>query len=536
MNLRSKIITGYLILVAVIGSMAAILIHERQRIRDIEVETFEIREIRQSINAIHHHITTLSISGENVIDWEEVDYRNYQIERLQTDSLLQAMKPYCINYVQPQQIDTLRILLAEKEAHLRHIMSVFERQEEADSLLVNHLPEVAKRATRVRTVQQKKKGIAGFFGGKKTVQVLPSAKELHEFSDSLITLQRKQTAEMDAYTDSLRVRNRILNVQLDGLITELNGQAQKAFVQKERKIAEAQAVSVRLFTTTISTAIILLFLSYLTIHRELKRNVDEKKKREKLIGELQESNARNEELIRLRRNLIQNVSHELRTPLTAISGNAELLLNDDNRDSRMCHAETIKTSAGRMASMLNSLLDYFRLDSRKVTILSKPFKLSLIADTLETEFMAQVQSKHLTLTIHNHASEVVNGDKNRILSIGGNLLSNAIKFTDSGIITLTTRYKDGVFTLTVEDTGTGISEGQKERIFEPFERLGNAATQDGFGLGLSIVKQLVELMDGSISVESEKEKGSKFTVVLPLPKTEETVADMKKGQVQDIIS
>ena len=82
---------------------------------------------------------------------------------------------------------------------------------------------------------------------------------------------------------------------------------------------------------------------------------------------------------------------------------------------------------------------------------------------------------------------------------------------------MTTQYKDGVFTLAVEDTGTGISEGQKERIFKPFERLGNAATQDGFGLGLSIVKQLVELMDGSISVESEKNKGSKFTVVLPLP-------------------
>ena len=404
-------------------------------------------------------------------------------------------------------------------------MSVFERQEETDSLLVNHLPEVAKRATRVRTVQQKKKGIAGFFGGKKTVQVLPSAKELHEFSDSLITLQRKQTAEMDAYTDSLRVRNRILNVQLDGLITELNGQAQKAFVQKERKIAEAQAVSVRLLTATISTAIILLFLSYLTIHRELKRNADEKRKREELIGELQESNARNEELIRLRRNLIQNVSHELRTPLTAISGNAGLLLNEDNRDSRMRHAKIIKASAGRMASMLNSLLDYFRLDNRKVTILSKPFKLSLIADTLETEFAMQANSKHLTLIVRNHASKVVNGDKNRILSIGGNLLSNAIKFTDNGTITMTTQYKDGVFTLAVEDTGTGISEGQKERIFKPFERLGNAATQDGFGLGLSTVKQLVELMDGSISVESEKNKGSKFTVSLPLAMAIESQTD-----------
>ena len=327
-----------------------------------------------------------------------------------------------------------------------------------------------------------------------------------------------------------------MNAQLDGLITELDGQAQEAFTQKERKIAEAQNLSVRLFTATISVAIILLFLSYLTTHRELKRNADEKKKREKLIGELQESNAKNEELIRLRRNLIQNVTHELRTPLTAISGNAELLLNDDNRDSRVRYAETIKTSAGRMASMLNSLLDYFRLDNRKVTILSKPFKLNLIADILETEFAAQAQSKHLTLTVRNHANEVVNGDKNRILSIGSNLLSNAVKFTNNGTITLTTQYKDGVFTLAVEDTGTGISERQKERIFKPFERLGNAATQDGFGLGLSIVKQLVELMNGHISVESEKGKGSKFTVIFPLPKTEETVTDGKKEQMQDIIS
>lgn len=529
-------LVGYFILIVLIGFMASILVRERHRISEIDLQNSEVQQAIRDIHNVHRYITRLTMLGESVIDWNRTDCSHYRIQRLCTDSLLQALKFHCAAYVHPAQIDTLRSLLASKEEHLQHIMSVFERQEEADSILVNHLPEVAKRATSLRTVQQKKKGIAGFFGGKKTVQVLPSAKELHEFGDSLIALQRKQATEMDAYTDSLRIRNRTLNTQLNRLVSDLDRQALGAFIQKERKMAEAQSLSVRLFTATISAAIILLFLSYLTIHRELKRNADEKKKREKLIGELQESNAKNEELIRLRRNLIQNVSHELRTPLTAISGNAELLLNDDNKDSRVRHAETIKTSAGRMASMLNSLLEYFRLDSRKVAILSKPFKLNLIADTFETEFAAQVQSKHLTLTVRNHANEVVNGDKNRILSIGGNLLSNAIKFTDSGIITLTTRYKDGVFTLTVEDTGTGISEGQKERIFKPFERLGNAATQDGFGLGLSIVKQLVELMDGSISVESEKDKGSKFTVVLPLPKTEEAVAEGKKEQVQDIIS
>lgn len=536
MNLRYKVLVGYFILIVLIGFMASILVRERHLISEIDLQNSEVQQAIRDIHNVHRYITRLTMLGESVIDWNRTDCSHYRIQRLCTDSLLQALKFHCAAYVYPAQIDILRSLLASKEEHLRHIMSVFERQEEADSILVNHLPEVAKRATSLRTVQQKKKGIAGFFGGKKTVQVLPSAKELHEFGDSLIALQRKQATEMDAYTDSLRIRNRTLNTQLNRLVSDLDRQALGAFIQKERKMAEVQSLSVRLFTATISAAIILLFLSYLTIHRELKRNADEKKKREKLIGELQESNAKNEELIRLRRNLIQNVSHELRTPLTAISGNAELLLNDDNKDSRVRHAETIKTSAGRMASMLNSLLEYFRLDSRKVAILSKPFKLNLIADTFETEFAAQVQSKHLTLTVRNHANEVVNGDKNRILSIGGNLLSNAIKFTDSGIITLTTRYKDGVFTLTVEDTGTGISEGQKERIFKPFERLGNAATQDGFGLGLSIVKQLVELMDGSISVESEKDKGSKFTVVLPLPKTEEAVAEGKKEQVQDIIS
>lgn len=258
----------------------------------------------------------------------------YSILRLRTDSLLQALKPHCREYVYPAQIDTLRTLLAEKEIHLMHLMEILAHQDEAESLLVNHLPEVARRATHIRTVRQKKSGLAGLLGGKKTVQLLPSAKELHQFSDSLIALRRRHTAEMDIYTDSLQTLGRTLNIQLNCLVSDLDIQVQAAFVKREQKIAEAQALSVRLFTATISAAIVLLFLSYLTIHRELKCNADEKKKREKLIGELQESNDANEKLIRLRRNLIQNVTHELRTPLTAIGGNAELLLNDTEADSR----------------------------------------------------------------------------------------------------------------------------------------------------------------------------------------------------------
>lgn len=536
MKLNQKILLGYVLLLLIIGSMVGVIVYERKRMRNIEMEVSEIQQVRRDINTAHRHITQLALLGEGVIGWNDTDYRNYHNQRLHTDSLLRALKLHCMTYVHPEQMDTLCTLLSDKELHLCHIMEAIEQQGEADSLLVNHLPEVAKRATRIRTVKQKKSGLAGVFGGKKTVQVLPSAKELHQFSDSLIALQLRQTAEMDAYADSLRNRNRTLNIQLNRLIGDLDIQAQNAFVQREREIAEAQALSVRLFTATISAAIILLFLSYLAIHREMKRNDNERKRREKLIGELQESNEENEKLIKLRRNLIQNVTHELRTPLTAISGNAELLQNDTEADSRMRHAQTIHDAARRMAWMINSLLVYFRLDSGKETPSVKPFKLCSITETLTTEFAPLAKGKQLTFTVKSQADEIVSGDKNRILSIGGNLLSNAIKFTKSGTIILSTDYKNNVFTLVVEDTGTGITEEQQTRIFTPFERLGNAVAEDGFGLGLAIVADTVKLLKGSVTVESEPGKGSRFTVSLPLPKAEETTATEKTNARHSTLS
>ena len=529
-NLQVRIALGYIVVLIVGISMAFIMVHERGRIREIETETEELRQVRHEINTAYQDITTLALLGEGVIGWDEADYRHYHTQRLRTDSLLQILKPYCTAYVHSVQIDTLRSLLADKESHLVHIWEAMERQGDADSLFVNHLPEVARRATRIRTVRQKKSGLAGLFGGKKTIQVLPSAKELHQFSDSLIALQQRQEAEMDAYADSLRNRNRMLNAELERLIHELDIQAQNAFAQRERKITEAQALSVRLFTAAISTAIVLLFLSYLAIQREMKRNDYERKQREKLIGELQVSNEANEKLIKLRRDLIQNVTHELRTPLTAISGNAELLLNDTEADSRMRHAQTIHDAAGRMAGMINSLLVYFRLDSGKETPSVKPFKLCTIAETLKTEFEPLAKNKGLDFKTKGEINEIVSSDKNRILSIGSNLLSNAIKFTKNGVITLSTYYKDGMFMLSVSDTGTGMTKEQQARIFIPFERLGNAVTEDGFGLGLAIVSDTVELLKGSIRVESKLGKGSRFTINLPLPKTEETeIVEKKQG-------
>lgn len=522
MSLQHKILFGYVVLVAVIGSMAATLLHERKRLREIEAETVKIRSVRLDINKAHSRITGLTIRGESVVAWEEADYRDYRRHRLLTDSLLQTLKPHCREYVHPGQIDTLRHLLAEKETHLLRIMQNLDHRDERDSLLATQLPEVAKRATRVRTIRQKKKGIAGLFGKKEEIRVMPSAGELHALSDSLTAMQRKQEKEMDAYADSLRTRNRTLNIQLNRLINNLDGQAQTAFASRERKMAEAQDNSIRLFTAAISLSIILLFLSYLTIHREIKRNADEKRKREELIGKLQETIRHNEELTREKQSIMQTITHELRSPLSAIRGYAEMIATD--KESSICirHAKTIGDTSGRMAGMIDTLLNYFRLDSGKETVCSLPFRVKSIAEILETEFMPQMEKKRLAFETVNEADEVVMGDRNLILRIGSNLLSNALKFTQKGSVRLITGYSDGNFMLAVDDTGTGIDKGKQNRIFKPFERLGNAATQDGFGLGLAIVRSLAELMDGSITVESVPGKGSRFTVTLPLEKATET--------------
>ena len=483
--------------------------------------TFQLVSTRHYVNIAYQRITTLSILGEGVINWSETDYYHYHNQRLQTDSLLQFLRTYYQDFVRPTQIDSLRFMLQSKEEHLWHIMLLFERQKKIDSLLINHLPDVARRATRVRTLEKKKRGIAGFFGGKRTVQVLPSFKELYKFSDSLIDMQQKRIVETTVYADSLRIRNQALNVELGRLIRNLDTQVQAAFTQREEKIAEAQILSVRLFTIIISVAIILLLLSYLTIHREIKCKAIAKRKREEIIGKLQETIRHNEELTREKQNIMQTITHELRSPLSAIRSYAKMIATDEKTSIRVRHAKTIVDASGRMAGMIDTLLNYFRLDSGKETVRPLPFQLKGIAGTLEAEFMPQMEKKRLAFETVNEADEVVMGDRNLILRIGSNLLSNALKFTQKGSVRLITKYSDGNFILTVDDTGTGIDKEKQEQIFKPFERLGNAATQDGFGLGLAIVRSLAELMDGSITVESVPEKGSRFTVILPLERATE---------------
>lgn len=516
--LQQKILTGYLVLVAVIGSMVAIILYEREQMRGIEAETLEIWELRQSINTVHRHLAVLASWGESVVVWEESDYRKYRERRLRTDSLLQILQQYEEDFVPAHKIDTLRSILANKEQHLYHTMLTFRQH---DSMLLDSLPVITRQAETFRTVTRKKKGIAGLFGGKETVQVPNPEKSLHSMNEQVASIEEERQQAIDAHMDSLQVRNKELNKRLYGIIQELDSQSQSILHEKELHIRTSYNRLVKTMTGLIISAIILLVISYWVIMRDIRERERAQREQEELINKLHRSLNENDELLDARRQTLQTIIHELRSPLTAICGNIELIATDSNPEERIRHIQVIQFSAGRMSSMLGDLMNYFRLDNGKEQVCPKPFRLKCITNTLGREFLPLMEKKNLAFDIDACENEVVIGDKNMILRIGSNLLSNAVKFTERGNITLKTSYSNGVFTLEVSDTGCGITEQQREKIFCPFERLTNAATQDGFGLGLPIVKELVTLMKGKVHVESMTGSGSRFTVCIPLSKADE---------------
>lgn len=515
--LQHKILFGYLVLVAVIGSMVAISLYERGRTHEIEAESKDIREIAKNINKVHRYITELTTQGEGVLGWDDEDSRAYHSKRLDTDSLLQALRQECVRFVRPEQIDTLRMLLAAKETHLLRIMQNFRQREAMDSLIVHQLPTVITSAIKPRIEVRRKKGIAGFFGKKDTIQVYPPSKSLQTLNSQITTLKDTPDFDFNDSVDSLRQQNKQLNRKLSALISLLDGQAQQSFDFREKRLADMRQSSYRMLAYVLGVAILLLVLSYIIIQRDIQQQETGRRKLEEIIGQ-------NRDLLDMRKKIILTISHDIRAPLSIINGSAELAMDTRDRKKRNSHLANISVVCKHILHLLNNLLDIYRLNEAKETRNNIPFRLSDLLERITTGFTHAVNDKGLLFQCNFEDTDVtVCGDSDRIEQIADNLLSNAIKFTEAGSVSFIACHKDGTLLLTVKDTGIGMSEETVARIFDPFERSAPDTNAEGFGLGLSITKGLVGLLDGEITVASEVGKGSTFRVSLPLPLTDETV-------------
>lgn len=243
---------------------------------------------------------------------------------------------------------------------------------------------------------------------------------------------------------------------------------------------------------------------------------------------------------------LSRMSHEIRTPLNAILGFTRLALQPDKQSSRNEYLEKISYSSELLLGIVNDVLDMSAIENHKLKLDASPFKLSKILRELQSIYSAQCQAKSISFraSLGGLSHDVLIGDSLRLQQILGNLLSNAVKFTEAGgQITLSITQQQAetagktVLDMTVTDTGCGMSEQMLAQVFQPFEQEDGSTARKygGSGLGLSIVKHLVELMDGSISVHSSKGSGSTFTVRLTLPYTENiTAAAGQTGAAQNM--
>lgn len=520
-HIRYKILSGYFVLMAVIISMAAILFHERKRVCEIESEVATINQVRRDISAAHHQITILSSFGESVIGWDEDDARKYRERRLKVDSLLEQMKRGCSDFVCPMQLDTLRALLKNKEEHLYGIMQAVTAQDKADSLLQNHLPAVSEQAIRPHTVIRRKKGIAGWFGKKETIQVPLNPESLRSLNKQLISMLEEREEAIDTYTGKLRHRNRELNRKLYTLVTSLDNQAEMVFRNREHHLKEAYELSTRIITGLVITAILLLVISYWIILRDAYDKENNRKKLEETIEQ-------NAALLNMRKSIILTLSHDIKTPLSIISGNLELAMKTEEEIQRNNFLKHIGDECLHVVHLLNNLLDVYHLNEANEKRRNVPFNLQDMLERTAAGFSHIANDKGIRFVSDFKDTEVrLYGDAVRIEQIMHNLLANAVKFTESGTISFHVRYHNGILTLEIKDTGIGMTEETLSRIFRPFERKDSAANADGHGLGLSITQGLVKLLDGNIRVTSSIEQGSTFRVTLPLRQTDEPVENGK---------
>lgn len=306
-----------------------------------------------------------------------------------------------------------------------------------------------------------------------------------------------------------------LNVQLTAGIDSLIQRYEQSTVVRARQEAETQQDVRRRSTNTLGAiaigAVILSGVFLIFIWRDITRS-------NRYRRELEEANRRTASLLEAREKLMLTITHDFKAPLGSIIGYADLLSRLTTDGRQRFYLDNMKGSSEHLLKLVSDLLDFHRLDLNKAEVNRITFNPSHLFEEIRVSFQPLAAAKRLTL--HCEVSPELDGtfisDPLRIRQIVTNLLSNAVKFTVEGSVGMEVSYVSSRMCIVVSDTGKGLAPSDRERIFQEFTRLPGAQGEEGFGLGLSIVRKLVQLLEGDIEIESTLGEGSRFKVTLPL--------------------
>ena len=539
MWLKLKILLGYVILLLLLVLTIHIFRKEQTRRNSLRQDEQELACIRHLARETYAGLLGLATYGETASVWDESDFGLYHTKKDSVCNMLQTLKRYVKSPEQQSRIDSLCLLLERKELLLDTVMDTFERLRKTGKIVNRRIPAIVSRirqadvlpAEKKKEEETPKKGFWSFIRPERKKSAYLQQKEQlerrrqsggkHQGTASVMSMLYSLDREV---TDVQEIERERLLEQMDllyGNNTDLNHRLRRivrdfeadAGVRLDKRYRQFISIRDRSFHTVSLLALLvssLTVLLYLIIHRDLNRI----SRYQRL---LEVSNRENTELLQSRKNMMLTIAHDLRAPLATIKGCAELLHGEEKKSHKDEYAENILHSSDYMIGLVNTLIEFYLLDTGRNKPSLSIFRLETLFCETARNYGSLAKKKKLRLTTaFSGLDVVVSGDRSRIQQILNNLLSNAIKFTQQGEINLQAEYRNKELHFSVQDTGTGMTEEEKGRIFAAFERLDNARDIPGFGLGLAIASRLASGMQGTLSVRSKPSEGSTFIVFLPL--------------------
>lgn len=548
---RIKILVGYALLAIVLLSATWMIYDNTRSLTAVNNASERLMTRRDIVDTLVFSMLETANAERSILLGDASEWQRFDHAISNSTEKARQLRPLISDSQKRQRLDTLMILLKAKRQNTMLVMAEIGKDSRdifysnkmkalhsgRDSVVIH--PRTAEQHDQRETVYEIVKTKKGFFRrlgdafrrqhtdtvGMTRVQKRATADTVNhrvDIADSvanaLAEIQQKQQRESGRQKERIAGRNSELQ-RVSILLAWRTGQLLEDIQNDEhtalRRVVDKAMNSRRTMIMRIAGLGLLAILSaailVVYILRDIRR---ERRDRQRII----EAKAETERIMQQRERLLLTITHDIKAPAASIAGFIDLLAEYVDRPKAIGYLKSIGGSAQHLLQLVSALLDYHQLESGKVEIHEESFSPATLIRECVGGMQPQALEKGLLLESNINVADnmVCRSDAFRIKQIVNNLVGNAIKYTDEGKVTVSTAYMSGRLTIGVADTGCGMTPEEQQRVFNAFTRLPGAQCKEGVGLGLSIAREIVERLGGSINLVSRKGEGSKFTVVIPM--------------------
>lgn len=565
-TLRLKIITGYAILAIVLVFAAQMVYDSTRSLTDLNNASERLMERRNVVDSLVYSMLDAANAERSVMmgdtrQWQrfstslsESQRKAMQLKRLVSDSIKAMRMDTLANLLAAKRDNALMVLniLADASGDAVYARKVHDLQSGRDSVVIhpNEITSASNRETVYNIVstrrgffrrlsdafrRQRSDTIATTMQSGRTdstamaqgINIADSVAEA--LADIHHEIKRADTRRQDAIDNRTRSL-RLVSIQLawrtgqmlEDIQSDEHNAMQRA-INADMAARRATMMKIAMLALlAISAAIVLIVYTLRDIRRQ-------RRDHERIV----EAKNETERIMQQRQRLLLTITHDIKAPVASISGFIALLREWVSQPKPVAYLDSIRSSAEHLLQLVGALLDYHQLESGKATTHAVSFNPAQLVSDCATQARPVANKKNLEVvcSLRPGADRMCQADAFRIRQIMNNLIGNAVKYTDRGTITVSAALNGSQLTMSVADTGSGMTESEQQRIFNAFTRLPDAQGKEGVGLGLSITREAVNMLGGTIRVVSQKGKGSKFTVTLPV--TVDTVQSVQPTTIAD---